>query len=271
MNTSSTDHSFEAMLESSLDWWSQLGIEVPKLSSSQKTVAKRSTPKNATPLEKAKATSPAKNAPHNTAPSNIEADRIEAARKAAASAKTLDALKQAIATFDAGALSDNATQAVFARGNPESGLMIIGEAPGRDEDLAGRPFVGRAGQLLDKMLAAIGYNVDNAYISNICNWRPPGNRNPSPEEIAFCLPFILRHIELIAPKYVLIIGGVSLSALTNLSGIMKNRGEWQSLNIAGQDIPALPIYHPAFLLRRPELKKDAWRDLLSLYERTKSD
>ena len=147
--------------------------------------------------------------------------------------------------------------------------MIIGEAPGRDEDIAGKPFVGRAGQLLDKMMAAIELTEEQFYITNVVNWRPPQNRNPKPGEIEICRPFLKRHIELVSPKYILIVGGVSLTALTGLTGIMKNRGQWQTLSIAGQDIPALPIYHPAFLLRQPALKKEAWRDLLDLREKLK--
>jgi len=166
--------------------------------------------------------------------------------------------------FDAGTLSDNAVQCVFSRGNPASKIMLIGEAPGREEDAAGKPFIGPAGQLLDKMLASIGLTEDDVYITNIVNWRPPGNRKPTPEEIELCRPFFMRHIELIAPQVILIIGGVSLTALTQITSIMKNRGQWQEIKIGDQTISALPIYHPAFLLRRPELKKDAWRDLLAL-------
>jgi len=113
-------------------------------------------------------------------------------------------------------------------------------------------------------MAAIELTEDQFYITNVVNWRPPQNRNPKPEEIELCRPFLNRHIELAAPKYILIVGGVSLTALTGLTGIMKNRGQWQTLTIAGRDIPALPIYHPAFLLRQPALKKEAWRDLLEL-------
>ena len=169
--------------------------------------------------------------------------------------------------FDAGTLSDSARQCVFARGNPEADVMFIGEAPGREEDIAGKPFIGPAGQLLDKMLASIGLTEDTAYLTNVVNWRLPKNRNPTEEDIALCRPFLHRHIELTAPKVIMLVGGVSLTALTGASGIMKMRGQWQTVSVAGKDIPALPIYHPAFLLRQPTLKKDAWRDLLALRER----
>jgi len=250
-------------LKSVLDWWDAAGVDVPDVtlasakrkakprpSASQKSVQKSAVP---APRTGAAVPKPASDA----AP-------------IAAKAKTLIKLKAAMDKFDAGALSDHARQCVFARGNPESSLMVIGEAPGRDEDIAGKPFVGRSGQLLDKMLGSIGLTEDDFYITNVVNWRPPKNRNPSDEEIAMCRPFLNRHIELMAPKVLLIVGGVSLSAMTGITGIMKNRGQWQTINIGTGDIPALPIYHPAFLLRQPTLKKDAWRDLLALRDRLKS-
>jgi DNA polymerase len=181
--------------------------------------------------------------------------------------KTLDALHAAMKSFDAGGLTDGARQAVFARGNPAANLMVIGESPGRDEDIQGKPFVGQAGQLLDRMLGAIGLGDDDAYITNVINWRLPQNRNPKPQEIELCRPIIEKHIELAAPKVLLLVGGMSMTALTGLTGIMKNHGQWQEVSLAGTSYPAIPLYHPAFLLRRPELKKEAWRDLLSLRER----
>ena len=243
-------------LKSVLDWWDAAGVDVPDVAL---TAPKRKAPLRQTPAKAAKPSPPQPPAP--------KAKAIIDAAPIAAKAKTLEALKAAMDTFDAGLLSDAARQCVFARGNPESSLMIIGEAPGRDEDIAGKPFVGRSGQLLDKMLASIGLTEDNFYITNVVNWRPPKNRNPLPEEIEMCRPFLNRHIELVAPKVLLIVGGVSLSAMTGIKGIMKNRGQWQVINIGTGDIPALPIYHPAFLLRQPALKKDAWRDLLALRER----
>ena len=245
-------------LKSVLDWWDAAGVDVPNvtLPAPRRKAAPRKSP--AAPSQKSATRAP------QTAPTpkpSIDAAPI------AAKAKTLAELKAAMDSFDAGTLSDAARQCVFARGNPAADLMVIGEAPGREEDMAGKPFIGPAGQLLDKMLASIGLTEETAYLTNVVNWRLPRNRNPSPEDIELCRPFLNRHIELAAPKVILLVGGVSMSALTGLTGIMKQRGQWQTVTIAGTEIPALPIYHPAFLLRQPLLKKDAWRDLLALRER----
>jgi DNA polymerase len=155
---------------------------------------------------------------------------------------------------------------VFADGNPEAPLVVVGEAPGADEDRLGRPFVGRAGQLLDRMLAAIGIDRSGAYIMNVLYWRPPGNRKPTPAEVAACLPFVQRQIALVAPKAVLLAGGTAVSALLGQEGITRLRGKWFELGIpgVGMSFPALATFHPSYLLRTPQSKKDAWRDLLSL-------
>lgn len=243
-------------LKSVLEWWDAAGVDVPDVTLA---APKRKAPPRQTPVQKSVRPAPQAMAPKSKV--TIDAAPI------AAKAKTLTELKSAMDNFDAGTLSDSARQCVFARGNPESDVMLIGEAPGREEDIAGKPFIGTAGQLLDKMLASIGLNEDTAYLTNVVNWRLPKNRNPTEEDIALCRPFLDRHIELAAPKVILLVGSVSLTAITGQSGIMKLRGQWQTVTIAGKDIPALPIYHPAFLLRQPTLKKDAWRDLLSLRER----
>ncbi|WP_026941548.1 uracil-DNA glycosylase [Hellea balneolensis] len=243
-------------LKSVLEWWDAAGVDVPEVRLS--TPRRKATPPASQPQSAQKKAAPPTNSPSSKP--------IMDAAPIAAKAKTLAELKASMDKFDAGALSDAARQCVFARGNPEADLMVIGEAPGRDEDITGKPFVGRSGQLLDKMLASIGLTEDDFYITNVVNWRPPKNRNPTADEIDMCRPFLDRHIELAAPKVLLIVGGVSLSAMTGLTGIMKQRGQWQSVTAAGVEIPALPIYHPAFLLRQPVLKKDAWRDLLALRE-----
>ena len=241
----------ERSFESLLAWWDVSGVDVPDI---PKTAPRRLPTK---PLaEKPKAQSRAKQA--------IASAPSQEASKLVKKIETLDQLRLTISDFDAGEISDHARQSVFARGNPEADIMVIGEAPGRDEDIQGKPFVGRSGQLLDRIFASIGLNEDNLYITNVINWRPPGNRNPSPEEIAACLPFIHKHMELVAPKIIVLVGGVSFSALTGKTGIMKNRGQWTTLNVGDTDTPTLPIYHPAFLLRQPALKKDAWLDMLSL-------
>jgi len=140
-------------------------------------------------------------------------------------------------------------------------------SPGRDEDIQGKPFVGQAGQLLDRMLGAIGLSEEDTYITNVVKWRTAQNQKPKAEDIETCRPFIERHIKLAQPKVLLLVGGISMTALTGLTGIMKNHGQWQDVTIGDVTYPALPLYHPAFLLRRPELKKEAWRDLLALREK----
>lgn len=201
------------------------------------------------------------------------------ALKLAAGAQTLDELKAVIASFDGLAIRKTATNMVFADGNPKAPVMIIGEAPGADEDREGKPFVGVSGQLMDKMLAAIGLNrhaedpAKAVYISNILNWRPPGNRTPSPIEIDICLPFIERHIALVKPKLVVFMGGVATKALLGTDdGITKLRGKWMpyvplTAEIGGVEIPCLPTFHPSFLLRTPLKKRESWKDMLLLSER----
>ena len=183
--------------------------------------------------------------------------------------RTLDALQQALADFDGCALKKTASNLVFADGNPDAKIMIIGEAPGGDEDKMGLPFVGAAGQLLDKMLGSIGLDRQHVYITNILPWRPPGNRTPSPEEVALLWPFLRRHIQLKAPEVIFALGGSSAKLLLNTTiGILKLRGEVQEIDFsdAGQAnvIPVLPSLHPAYLLRAPKMKQQAFHDLLTL-------
>jgi uracil-DNA glycosylase len=167
-------------------------------------------------------------------------------------------------------LKRTATNTVFADGNPAALVMIIGEGPGADEDRIGRPFVGRAGQLLDRMLAAIGLDRQGVHITNVVYWRPPGNRTPTTAEIASCLPFVLRHIALVHPKLLVLAGATAASALLpGGQGITRLRGRWFDLEIPGlaEPVPTLPMFHPSFLLRTPERKREAWRDLLALRAR----
>ncbi len=179
---------------------------------------------------------------------------------------SVTALAEALARFEGCALKQSATNLVFADGNPESEVMLIGEAPGRDEDLRGLPFVGRSGKLLDRMLAAIGLDRTKVYISNILFWRPPANRSPTNEEMAVCLPFVMRHVALVKPKVVVALGGVAAKQLLDTTeGIMRLRGRWQTLALPdGASLPLLPTFHPAYLLRQPAHKRLAWRDLLAL-------
>ena len=188
-----------------------------------------------------------------------------AARAAAKNAKNLDDLRAILDKFDGCALKTTATQLVFADGNPEARVMFVGEAPGRDEDIEGLPFVGRSGKLLDRMLAAIGLDRTSVYIANIVPWRPPGNRTPTPQESQICLPFILRQIELVDPDILVCLGGPSAQALLGIKeGITKTRGRWFSFNTGKREIRAMPTFHPAFLLRSPLQKRFAWRDFLAI-------
>lgn len=195
-------------------------------------------------------------------------ESMEEARTLAAAAQTLDEICAAIDNFKGLAIKRTATQMVFADGNPQARVMFVGEAPGADEDRLGKPFVGVSGQLLDKMLASIGLSrEENAYISNVINWRPPGNRAPDDAEIALSLPFIRRHIELVNPAAVVFVGGVAAKALLETSqGITRLRGKWTDFTTPAlvQPIPAICMFHPAYLLRSPQQKSLAWADLLSL-------
>jgi len=197
------------------------------------------------------------------------AEAARSARQLAAGAKTVEALAAVIAGFDGCGLKRTATNTVFADGNPAAPVMIIGEGPGADEDRIGRPFVGRAGQLLDRMLAAIGLDRQSAHITNVVYWRPPGNRTPTTAEIASCLPFVLRHIALVHPKILVLAGGTAAGALLpGGQGITRLRGRWFDLEIPGlAPVPTLPMFHPSFLLHTPERKREAWRDLLALRAR----
>ena len=191
-----------------------------------------------------------------------------AARALAASCTTLSALKSAVETFEGCELKRSATNTVFADGNPAGRIMFIGEAPGRDEDREGRPFVGRAGKLLDKILDALGLDRSKVYITNILPWRPPQNRDPTPEEAATCLPFLHRHIELVHPGVLVLLGAVSARHLLGINeGIMRTRGRWHVYQTEKDALPAMPTLHPAYLLRQSSAKRLVWRDLLSVVEK----
>jgi len=193
-----------------------------------------------------------------------EGDIAQAAALAKA-ASTLEDLRAAMARFEGSALKMRATQLVFATGNLHADIMLVGEAPGREEDLQGAPFVGKSGVLLDRMLAAIGLNRDKVLITNTIGWRPPGNRLPSPTEIDECLPFLHRQIELASPKILLTLGAVATQTLfAETVSITKARGHWRDLSIGSASFKALPTFHPAFLLRQPAQKRLAWQDLISL-------
>jgi len=195
-------------------------------------------------------------------------EAVQTARQLAANANTLAELRAALAGFDGCNLRLTAKNTVFADGNPDSGVMLIGEAPGRDEDIQGLPFVGRSGQLLDRMLAAIGLDRTNVYITNVLAWRPPGNRTPTPAETAICKPFLVRHIELVRPHFVVLLGGAATKAVLDTSqGILGLRGKWRELEYAGGKADLIATLHPAYLLRQPAQKKLAWQDLLKIRKR----
>ncbi len=185
--------------------------------------------------------------------------------------RTLADLKAAMEAFDGLPLTRTATTTVFADGNPEARLMVIGEAPGQEEDRAGRPFVGRSGILLNKMLASIGLERErDVYITNVLAWRPLENRKPAPDEVAVCLPFLVRHIELIDPAMILLLGGAAASAvLARNEGINRLRGQWHDFASPGlsHPVPVIASFHPAYLLRTPEAKRAAWKDLLMVKTR----
>lgn len=195
-------------------------------------------------------------------------DAAKAARALAKSAPDLATLEQLLNDFDGCTLKATASRLVFADGTPGTRVMIVGEAPGRDEDEIGRPFVGRAGQLLDKMLASIGLDRTNVYIANIVPWRPPGNRTPTPQEIAICLPFILRQIELAQPDILVTMGAPATQNLLGLrDGILRIRGRWFEFETGDRKIPTLATLHPAYLLRQPGQKALSWRDFRALKAR----
>jgi len=190
---------------------------------------------------------------------------IASAREAASTAPTLDALRALLEIFDGCALKHTATRLVFADGNPEARVMFVGEAPGRDEDIEGLPFVGRSGKLLDRMMSAIGLDRSRAYIANVIPWRPPGNRTPTPQETQICLPFIRRQIELVDPDVLVTLGNPSTQTLLGTrEGIMRSRGKWFDYDTGSRAIRALPTFHPAYLLRSPSYKRMAWQDLRAI-------
>ena len=194
-------------------------------------------------------------------------DSAQAARVAARAAANLDALRAALGAFDGCKLKQTATQLVFADGRPGARVMLVGEAPGREEDRLGLPFVGRSGHLLDRMLAAIGLDRTSVYIANVVPWRPPGNRTPTPQETATCRPFIARQIELCDPDFLICMGAPAAAELMgNREGILKFRGRWHEFDTGSRKIRAMATLHPAYLLRQPLQKRLAWRDFLTLKE-----
>jgi DNA polymerase len=207
-----------------------------------------------------------RSAAERAAPVALRPTAVGLAQSVAQAANTLEELRAALAGFSDCKLSTTATNLVFSDGNPTSGLVLVGEAPGAEEDLTGKPFVGASGQFLDRMLASIGLDRTQLLITNLIPWRPPGNRPPTESEVLMCLPFLRRHLALARPRIVVTLGALSTHALTGSNvGIRKLRGRWQTLALDGLGaVRLLPMLHPAYLLRTPGAKRDAWADLLAL-------
>ncbi|MDA8250897.1 MAG: uracil-DNA glycosylase [Rhodospirillales bacterium] len=215
------------------------------------------------PIPAAPAPAPAARRAQPAAPQGQPAP-VRRAQEIAAAARSVAELRAALAAFDGCALAATATNLVFADGNPDAGLMLVGEGPGEEEDRTGKPFVGRSGQFLDRMLASIGLDRSGYLITNLIPWRPPGNRNPTDSEVTVCLPFLLRHIALVRPQRLVLLGALAArGVLGGSAGITRLRGRWHDAAIPGLDtpIPALPMLHPAYLLRNPGAKREAWADL----------
>jgi uracil-DNA glycosylase family 4 len=272
MNTASQDRS--AAARELLDFYAAAGVDavlseiaVDRLAPAQApppevTAAARQTapspPPRAEPPQRAPALalSPAPASPDIA---------VMAARETARSAASLDELRGLLSKFEGCALRTTAKQLVFADGNPAARVMFVGEAPGREEDIAGLPFVGRSGKLLDLMIGAIGLDRTSAYIANVIPWRPPGNRTPTPQETQICLPFTLRQIELANPDILVCLGGPSSQTLLGVKeGIKRTRGRWFTFHTGTREIRAIATFHPAYLLRSPLEKRFAWRDLLAI-------
>ncbi|MGO8951820.1 MAG: uracil-DNA glycosylase [Rhodomicrobium sp.] len=248
----------EAIAPAPQDWYA----EAPPLGGALRPLSKAAEPAIDRPLSTRKAAPRLEPALPAPGPGSTGAD-VMAARELARSAGDLAGLRALLETFDGCTLKQTATRLCLSRGSPNARIMLIGEAPGRDEDAKGLPFVGRAGQLLDRMLAAIGLTEEDVYITNLVFWRPPGNRTPSPEEVQVCQPFVERQIELLRPELLVFLGNAAAKQLTGASeGIMKLRGKWLSY----RGIRAMATLHPAYLLRNPIAKRLAWRDLLSIRE-----
>jgi DNA polymerase len=260
----------------SLRWWIRAGV-THALDDTPHDRFAESLVKNPGPRDAPQATEPVRQSSPalseaqarvpQTVPRSESPDAAErSARTLAQAAGDLDALRAAMAEFDGCALRRTATQLVFADGVAGSRVMFVGEAPGADEDRIGRPFVGRAGQLLDRMLSAIGLDRQNVYIANVVPWRPPGNRTPTPQETQICLPFIERQIELADPEYLVCLGASAVRTLLGVQGgIMRTRGSWFAYRRQdGREIRALAMFHPAFLLRQPAHKRFAWADMRAI-------
>lgn len=271
-----------------LDWFQAMGVDAAVDDSSYDWLARGpkapgtdfAWPRVDNSVASGEPTANARTTPDSRTPASVVAARPRAAtplgaseaeigaRRIALHATSLEALETALKEFDGCGLKATATKLCFYRGAPKADVMIVGEAPGRDEDLEGKPFVGRAGRLLDKMLSAIGLGESDVHITNIVYWRPPGNRTPTPQEALACRPFLERQIELVGPKILVAAGGAAAKEIFGVTeGIMRLRGKWREVTIGEQSIAAIATLHPAYLLRTPAAKQKAWQDLLQIRSR----
>lgn len=253
-----------ANMRAALEWYRDMGVDIAL---GDEPIDRFAAPKAPVPQT-------SKIAPEVTTPAapavaqshqQPETHNVDEAKKLASSAENLDALRAAMEKFEGCPLKFRATNMVFADGNPDADLMFVGEAPGRDEDMQGVPFVGRSGQLLDRILASIDLDREKVFIANTLPWRPPGNRNPTPAETAVCLPFLERQIELVSPKIIVTLGGAAAKTLFSTDqGILRLRGKWRELEIGAHKCEAIATLHPAYLLRQPAQKALVWHDMLNL-------
>ncbi|MBB4092990.1 uracil-DNA glycosylase [Ochrobactrum pecoris] len=267
-------------IEGLLRFYAEAGIDMPlsetpidrfaepqRPASSQPTAQMPNSPERARQQQPRPAPAPAPTSkPVQAAADLPDTAQIALAREAAAQASTLEELREKLAAFDGCNLKFTAKNLCFADGDPSSDIMFIGEAPGRDEDMEGLPFVGKSGQLLNRMIESIDLKRESVYIANTIPWRPPGNRTPTPLETELCRPFIERQIELASPKVLVALGGPAGKALTGATeGILRLRGNWKIHRTPnGLEIPVMPTLHPAYLLRTPAQKRFAWRDFLAV-------
>ncbi len=267
-----------------LHFYAEAGVDTPledvPVNRFSQIEAKRVATPPAAPAQRAPAPQqqPERPQPSQPAPSPLtkasvpDDAKIAMARQLASGAATLDELREQLGAFDGCNLKFTAKNLVFADGNPNASIMFVGEAPGREEDLEGVPFIGRSGQLLDRMFTAIGLDRTSVYIANTIPWRPPGNRTPTPLETEICRPFFERQIELANPKLLVALGGPAAKALTNAAeGILRLRGNWKThVTASGIEIPVMPTLHPAYLLRNAAQKRFAWRDFVSVKMRLRA-
>jgi uracil-DNA glycosylase len=254
-------------LKALMEWYVEAGVDLAVDEMPHDRFQPRPKPEQREAPERKPAPAPLQAVPARPAAMAPD-DAVNEARRRAASAGSLDELRQLLQGFDGCGLKQTASRLVFADGQPGARVMLVGEAPGAEEDREGVPFVGRSGKLLDRMLAAVGLKRDEVYIANVIPWRPPGNRTPTPQETGVCLPFIERQIELARPDVLVCLGGPSAQTLLRQrDGIMKLRGNWFPYKAGEREIPALATLHPAYLLRQPAQKRLAYRDMLALKAR----